>query len=99
MYWGVYCKIKVGWRKLHSTFGGVGLFNFVTEQLIERLNLLLQQYGTGSVLNNKLDTYVAYLQLQLGVNCCPFDLTRGVALYGTLVVDKNVTEDSSSNRI
>ena len=71
---GVCCKIKVGWRKLHLTFGGIGLFNFVTEQLIERLNLLLQNYGTDSVLSNKMDTSLAYLQLQLGVNCCPFDL-------------------------
>lgn len=71
---GVCCKIKVGWRKLHSTFGGIGLYNFVTEQLTERLNLLLRHYGAGSLLSDKLETSLAYLQLQLGVKCCPLEL-------------------------
>ena len=39
---GVASTIMKGWRKLHSTFGGIGLYNFVTKQLIERLYLLLQ---------------------------------------------------------
>ena len=46
----------------------------MTEQLIERLNLLLQHYRTYSLLSKKLDTSIAYLQIQLGVNGCPFDL-------------------------
>ena len=71
---GVALTIKTGWRKLHSTFGGIGLYNFVTEQLIERLYLLLQHYRTNSALSKKLDISIAYLQLQLGVNVCPFDL-------------------------
>ena len=29
-------KMKVGWRKLHSTFGGFGIMNLATEQLIEK---------------------------------------------------------------
>ena len=64
----------LGWRKLHSTFGGIGLFDFPTEQLIERLNLLLQHYKSTSSLSKKLDASIAYLQLQLGVNVCPLDL-------------------------
>ena len=71
---GIASTIKAGWRKLHRTFGGIGLFNIVTEQLIERLNLLLQHYKTCSSLSRKLDASIAYLQLQLGVNTCPFDL-------------------------
>ena len=71
---GVASTIKAGWRKLHSIFGGIGLYNFVTEQLIERLYLLLQHYRTSSLLSKKLDVSIAYLQLQLGVNVCPFDL-------------------------
>lgn len=45
---GVASTIKTGWRKLHSTFGGIGLYSLLTEQLIERLTLLLQHYQTGS---------------------------------------------------
>ena len=71
---GIASTIKKGWRKLHSTFGGVGLYNLVTEQLIERLNLLLQHYKAGSSLSGKLDASLAYLQIQLGVNVCPLDL-------------------------
>ena len=50
---GVASTIKKGWRKLHFTFGGIGLYNFATEQLIERLNLLLQHYRSGSSLGKK----------------------------------------------
>ena len=71
---GIASTIKKGWRKLHSTFGGVGLFNFIDEQLIERLNLLQQHYENGSLLSKKLSISLAYLQLQLGTNVCPFDL-------------------------
>ena len=39
---GVASAIRADWIKLHSTFGGIGLFNFITEQLIERINRLLQ---------------------------------------------------------
>ena len=48
--------------------------NFCTEQFIERLLLLLQHYHSGSSLSMKLDASMAYLQLQLGTNTCPFDL-------------------------
>ena len=71
---GVASTIKKGWRRLHSVFGGIGLYNFVTEQLVERLNLLLQHYCTGSSLSCKLSASISFLQLQLGVNVCPLDL-------------------------
>ena len=38
---GVARTAKVGWRKLHSTVGSFGIFSFATEQLTERLDLLL----------------------------------------------------------
>lgn len=50
------------------------MFDFNTEQLIERLNLLLQHYQSGSAIGNKLDHSLALLQLQLGTNICPLDL-------------------------
>ena len=45
---GIARTVKVGWRKLHSTFGGFKIMNLATEQLIERLNLLLQHYNTAT---------------------------------------------------
>lgn len=71
---GVASTVKRGWRKLHLTFGGLGLYSLVTEQLIECLNLLLQHYKTSSPLSRKLDMSLAYFQLQLGVNVYPLDL-------------------------
>ena len=71
---GIASTISKGWRKLHSTFGGVGLFNLSTEQLIERINLLQQHYENGTLLSSKLSASLACLQLQLGTNVCPFDL-------------------------
>ena len=44
---------------------------------MERLNLLLQHYCTGSSLSCKLSASISFLQLQLGVNVCPFDLPYG----------------------
>ena len=60
---GIASTVKKGWRRIHSTFGRFGLFNFATEQLIERLNLLIQHYNTGSSLSKKLDASLRYLQL------------------------------------
>ena len=34
-FFGMAKTIKKGWRRLHSAFGGVGLFSFVTKQLVE----------------------------------------------------------------
>ena len=45
-----------------------------TEQLIERLNLLLQHYNTYTPISDKLNASLRYLQLQLGTNKCPLDL-------------------------
>ena len=71
---GVACTAKTGWRKLLPTFGGFGLYNIITEQTIERLNLLQQHYENNSTISRKLSTSLAYLQLQIGTNVCPFDL-------------------------
>jgi hypothetical protein len=38
---GVTSTLKKEWRRIHSSFGGFEIFSFATEQLIERLNLLL----------------------------------------------------------
>ena len=43
---GVNRHIKTGWRKVHQTFGGVGLLSIATEQLIARVNMVLQHFGT-----------------------------------------------------
>ena len=73
-FFGVAITLPRSLRKLHCTFGGIGLMDFGTEQLIERIQLLLQHDRTGSILSMKLDASMAYLQLQLGTNVCPFDL-------------------------
>jgi hypothetical protein len=63
---GVARTVKRELRKLHTTFGGFGLFHLPTEQLICRLNLLLQHYHTSTALSKKLDASFRFLQLQLG---------------------------------
>ena len=71
---GIARTVKKGWRKLHTTFGGFGFRNLTTEQLIERLNLLLQHYNTCSLVSDKPSTSLKYLQLQLGTDKFPLDL-------------------------
>ncbi len=62
---GVARTVKQELRKLHTTFGGFGLFHLPTEQLICRLNMLLQHYHTSTALSKKMDASFKYLQLQL----------------------------------
>ena len=63
--------IRTGWRKLHQLFGGIGLLHLPTEQLICRLNILQQHYGTQSIVGQKLSCSLHWLQLQLGHNDNP----------------------------
>jgi hypothetical protein len=56
------------------TFGGFGLLSVPTEQLICRINMLLQHYYTSTNLSRKLDTSLRYLQLQLGTPHNPITL-------------------------
>ncbi len=62
---GVARTVKRELRKLHTTFGGFGLFHLPTEQLICRINMLLQNYHTSTTLSKKLDASFRLLQLQL----------------------------------
>jgi hypothetical protein len=71
---GVACTVTKGLRKLHTTFGGFGLFSLPTEQLICRINMLLQHYHMSTSLSWKLDASLRYLQLQLGMPHNPLTL-------------------------
>ncbi len=63
---GVVRSVTKGLRRLHTSFGGFGLFNLLVEQLICRVNMLMQHYHTSTNLSRKLDVSLRYLQLQLG---------------------------------
>ncbi len=52
---GVGHRVKRELRILHTTFGRFGLFHLPTEQLIFRIDMLLQHYHTSTTLSNKLD--------------------------------------------
>ena len=69
---GVVRSVATGLRRLHTTFGGFGLFNLPVEQLICRVNMLMQHYHTSTKLSKKLDASIRYLQLQLGTPHNPF---------------------------
>ncbi len=71
---GVVCTVKRELSKLHTTFGGFRLFHLPTEQLICRINMLLQHYHTSTALSKKLDASFQYLQLQLGTPDNPLTL-------------------------
>ena len=69
---GVNRHIKSGWRRVHQTFGGVGLIDLSVEQVICRINIFMQHYGTPSSLGHKLSTSLHWLQLQIGCLDSPF---------------------------
>ena len=68
---GICRNIGKEWRRLHLTFGGFGLTDFNTEQVIERINLLLQHYGEDTTLSKKLLCSLQLLQLEIGSNGNP----------------------------
>ena len=80
---GVVRTATTGLRRLHTTFGGFGLFNLATEQLISRVNLLMQHYHTPSTLIRKLDASIGYLELQIGSNQKPLtqNYNRDISLH------------------
>jgi hypothetical protein len=75
---GVVRSITKGLWHLHTSFGGFGLFDLTVEQLICRVNMLMQHYHTPTNLSRKLDTSLQYLQLQLGTPPNPFLLDYSV---------------------
>ena len=75
---GVVRSVTKGRRCLHTSFGGFGLFNLPVEQLICRVNMLMQHYHTSTNLSRKLDASLRYLQLQLGTPHNPFLLEYAV---------------------
>ena len=58
---GIAGTAKKGWQRIHSTFGGFGLFISAIEQLIEIHNMLLQHYHTGTPLSRKSNKSNRYL--------------------------------------
>jgi hypothetical protein len=58
---GILCNVTKGLRKIHTTFGGFGLFDLPTEQLISRVNMFFQHYHVSTNLSKKLDASLGYL--------------------------------------
>ncbi len=75
---GVLRNVTKGLRWIHTTFGGFGLLSLPTEQLISRVNMLMQHYHASTYLGRKLDASIRYLQLQLGTphNLLTLDYTK-----------------------
>jgi hypothetical protein len=71
---GVFRNVTKGLRWQHTTFGGFGFLSLPTEQLISRVNMLMQHYHASTNLGRKLDASVQYLQLQLGTPHNPLTL-------------------------
>ena len=68
---GINRHINKPWRRIHQTFGGVGLFDLAVEQHICRVLLFCQHYGTPSTIGKKLLTSLHWLQIQIGCAGCP----------------------------
>jgi hypothetical protein len=75
-------NVSKGLRRLYTMFGGFGMFNLPTEQLISRVNMFFQHYHVSTNLSKKLDASLRYLQLQIGTphNPCMLDYTKWGAL-------------------
>ncbi len=69
---GVLQNVTKGLRKIRTTFGGFGLFNLVTEQLISRVNMFFHHYHISTNLSKRLNASLGYLQLQGSMPQNPF---------------------------
>jgi hypothetical protein len=81
---GVLWNVTKGLRQLHTTFGSFGLLSLPTEQLISKVNMLMQHYHASTNLGRKLDASLRYLQLQLGTPHNP--LTLDYAKWGQIAL-------------
>ena len=65
-------------------FGGVRLFRLPADQLILSINMLVQHYGTSSILGHKLQSSLKCLQLEIGAAGNPLKLDYEI--YKDLVI-------------
>ena len=77
---GVNRNIKTGWRTLHRSFLGIGLFNFDVELMIQRVNLFLQHYDSPYDIGVTLRATMELVQLEAGLRDCP--LLHSFQKYG-----------------
>ena len=70
---GAVRSIAKEWRYLPAAFCGMGLFDLTTETTIATLNSFLQHYGTSSSFGITLLASMEHLQMELGVQECPFN--------------------------
>ncbi len=71
---GILRNVTKGLKKIHTMFGGFGMLDLSTEQLISRVNMFFQHYYVSTNVSKKLDASLGYLQLQIGTPCNPFTL-------------------------
>jgi hypothetical protein len=70
---GVNRNIKTGWRTLHRSFLGIGLFNFDIEMMIQRINLFIQHYDSPYDIGITLRATMELVQLEAGLLDCPLN--------------------------
>jgi hypothetical protein len=80
---GMVRSITKGVRCLHTTLEGFGLFNLPVKQLICQVNMLMQHYNTSTNLSRKLNAFLRYLQLQLGM---PYNPLLLAMLHGAILL-------------
>jgi hypothetical protein len=82
---GVNQNVKVEWRRLGREFGGIGLFNLAGEQLIGRIEIMLQHFHTATTLSHKITASIKALQLEVGCRGNP--MNENYAEQGLLAID------------
>ena len=82
---GVVRSITREWRYLPATFGGMELFELPIETTAATISSFLQHYSTGSQIDIALTAAMQYLQLEIGVDRCPFEMDFTV--WGPLATD------------
>lgn len=66
-YLGVNRNICMGWRTLHCSFLGIGLYNFEIKMNIPRINFFLQHYDSPFDIGITLRATMESVQLEVGL--------------------------------
>ncbi len=63
---GVNQSVKRKWRTLHCAFVGIGLYSLPVKHPIAMINLIIQHYGTETMLAKKFMASIKAWQLEIG---------------------------------
>jgi hypothetical protein len=81
---GVNQNVKREWRTLHCAFGGIGLYSLAVKHTMAMINMIVQHYGTKTMLAKKFSASLEAMQVEIG--CAGNPLNKGYDRFHCLAM-------------